>query len=366
MKHWYGLFVALIFLLTCSIRCLGEEGPDAKAEGPSWLATGILEWSCSIPFITKRVGGVDPDVALKDPSVVFHEGDWHFFGTHRKKSGKVAMQYLAFKNWQEADKADRHTLSFLDSYHCAPQVFFFTPHQKWYLVYQAAGPWHEPGATLPEHFSLAPVYSTTEHLGDPKSWSAPRAMIEDAASQGKKPRWIDFWVICDTEKAHLFYTSDDGHFWRRETPLGSFPFGWSKEVLVLRDTKEELFEASHTYKIKGQDKYLTIIEAMGKGHRYYKAWLADRLEGPWKPLAATKEKPFASVQVNVLPKPDWTSSISHGELIRSRNDETLEIDPNHLQFVFQGVTTESYNQSYGSIPWSIGLLENRSASKASP
>jgi len=36
---------------------------------------------------------------------------------------------------------------------------------------------------------------------------------------------------------------------------------------------------------------LTIIEENGR--RYYKAYLADRLDGKWTPLADTAEKPFA-------------------------------------------------------------------------
>jgi len=90
-------------------------------------------------------------------------------------------------------------------------------------------------------------------------------MIVERKVDGKRPRWIDFWVICDEAKAHLFYTSDDGHFWRRETKKSDFPLGWSKPELVLKDTKDELFEASHTYKLKERDQYLTIIEAIGPG-----------------------------------------------------------------------------------------------------
>jgi Glycosyl hydrolase family 62 len=332
--------------------------PLAAAE-PAWLTSGIFHWKCLAPLIEPHNGGDDPDVALKDPSIVFHEGRWHLFGTHRRASGKVAMQYLTFTDWSVADRAERHPLRFMETYHCAPQVFYFTPHRKWYLIYQAASDWHRTGATLPEHFTLAPVFSTTTDLADPRSWTAPEPMIVEPRIDGKRPRWIDFWVICDARKAHLFYTSDDGHFWRRETAKENFPRGWSAAELVLKDTKEALFEASHTYKLKGRDQYLTIIEALGKGHRYYKAWLADQLEGPWRPLATTAEKPFASVALNVTqPAPPWTTSISHGELLRSSNDETLEVDPERLRFVFQGVDAAGYSgNKYGGIPWRLGILD---------
>ena len=316
---------------------------------PAWLTTGEFHWECSPPLITPAENAADPDVALKDPTMVFHERKWHLFATHRMASGKVNMQYLSFTDWKDADKATRHTLDFHDQYHCAPQVFYFTPHQKWYLVYQLAD---EKKA-----LKFAPYFSTTTDIADPNSWTKPQPMIETLPEGGTKTKWIDFWVICDADKAHLLYTSDDGHFWRRETTKQNFPLGWSKPELLLQDTKEALFEASCTYKIKGRDRYLTIIEALGQGHRYYKAWLADKIEGQWKPLATTREKPFAATE-QISPKVDWTTSISHGELIRSSNDEFLEVDPNVLRFVFQGVDAEGYKaKKYGSIPWKIGILE---------
>jgi hypothetical protein len=321
------------------------------AADPAWLSTGEFHWKSSPPLLGPDPKAAEPEVALKDPSFVQADGRWHLFATHRLASGMVDMQYLSFKDWNEAVKATRHSLTFHDQYHCAPQVFYFTPHRKWYLIYQLA----DKNRAL----KFGPYFSTTANIGDPKSWSKPQPMIESLPEGGDKTKWIDFWVICDADKAHLFYTSDDGHFWRRETAKTTFPLGWSTPELVLKDTKDELFEASHTYKLKGRDQYLTIIEAIGKGCRYYKAWLADKLEGPWKPLAATHDKPFAAVGINVTqPEPGWTTSISHGELIRSGQDETLEIDPNDLRFVFQGVDDEGYKGNrYGSIPWRIGLLE---------
>lgn len=323
----------------------------ALAESPpAWLSKGEFRWKCSPPLIGPDPHAPEPEVALKDPTFVQFDGRWHLFATHRLASGMVNMQYLNFTDWNEAGKATRHTLDLHDQYHCAPQVFWFTPQKKWYLVYQLA----DKNRAL----KFAPYFSTASDLSDPKSWTKPQPMIETLPEGGDKTKWIDFWVICSGDKAHLFYTSDDGHFWRRETAKLSFPLGWSKPELVLQDTKDELFEASCTYKLKGRDQYLTIIEAIGSGCRYYKAWIADKLEGPWKPLAATKDKPFAAVSVNVEQAERWTSSISHGELIRSGTDELMEIDPADLRFVFQGVDDAGYKGNrYGSIPWRIGILE---------
>ena len=330
---------------------------------PTWLTSGVFSWKSSPPLLAAEPAAAQPEVAFKDPSVVRYDGRWHLFGTHRLVSGEVNMQYLSFDDWSEAGRATRHTLKFQDGYHCAPQVFYFSPQQKWYLVYQAVGDWPIP-ATLPQSSEkppqrmMAPVFSTTDQLNDPKSWTKPERMVVAHPADRTHPKWIDFWVICDDRHAHLFFTSDDGHFWRSETKLGNFPQGWSKPELVLHDTREELFEASHTYKLRGREQYLTIIEAIGDRRRYYKAWLADKLVGPWRPLAATKEKPFAAVDVNIEQSPTWTTSISHGELLRSGFDERLEIDPANLEFVYQGVDDVGYQgRKYGSIPWRIGMLK---------
>ena len=70
--------------------------------------------------------------------------------------------------------------------------------------------------------------------------------------------------------------------------LEDFPRGFGHCEVALQ---AKIFEASHTYRLKGRDKYLTIVEEDGR--RYYKAYLADRLDGPWTPLADTADKPFA-------------------------------------------------------------------------
>jgi len=44
-------------------------------------------------------------------------------------------------------------------------------------------------------------------------------------------------------------------------------------------------------------------------------------------------------------------------LIRAGNDERMLVDPDHLQFLIQGVTDgEAAGKKYGEIPWRLGLL----------
>lgn len=315
------------------------------APAQDFLETGRFTWKASAPLVDVGTGkdAVDPHVSIKDPTFVFHDGLWHLFTTVRMKSGKVDIEYLKFPDWTKAGEAKRHVLGLHDQYYCAPQVFYFTPHRKWYLVYQLAEKTRKP--------PFGPCFSTTETLDDPKSWTRPQPMVTNAPSE---PKWLDFWVICDEAKAHLFYTSLDGHMWRRETRKEDFPYGWSEQQLAL---KGDIFEASHTYRLKGRQQYLTVIEAQGNQRRYYKAYLADSLEGPWRGLAHSWKQPFAAAENVEQPAP-WTTNISHGELVRAGTDERMTVDPARLRFVFQGASDTEYRSSgYGGIPWRLGMLE---------
>ncbi|MFO0896819.1 MAG: non-reducing end alpha-L-arabinofuranosidase family hydrolase [Pirellulales bacterium] len=286
----------------------------------------------------------DPCHAIKDPTVVFHDGRWRLFCTIRSARRTHQIEYLSFTDWEQADQADRHVLAIEPGYFCAPQVFYFRPHRKWYLIFQTSDESRQP--------SLQPAYSTSDNLEDPQAWTKPALLF---AEPPVIKAWIDFWVICDSEQAHLFFTSLDGRMWRSATPLDKFPHGWSTPEVAL---EADLFEASHTYRLTGVDRFLTVIEAQAEGRRYYKAYLADRLAGPWRPLADSVERPFAG-RANVGFKgPAWTDSISHGELLRAANDETLPVDPKNLRFLFQGVSDqERAGKDYGQIPWRLGLLE---------
>jgi glycosyl hydrolase family 62 len=345
----------IVLLLTVQVLTAEEvEGPlgkgspaHAAGSSNSWesLQNGRFAWQSSGPMVSADKSTVDPQVSVKDPTLVWDQGRWHVFTTIRMLSGKVEIGYLSFRDWHEAEAAPRTILHLHDQYYCAPQVFFFTPHKRWYLIYQLADEKRTP--------SFGPAYSTTETLSDPHSWSQPKPLLENAPEE---PKWLDFWVICDTRKAHLFYTSLDGRMWRCETKQSDFPGGWSKPRLALQ---ADIFEASHTYKVKGTEQYLTIVEAQGGGRRYYKAYVADQLEGPWEGLATTLDKPFAAFS-NVRQDSPWTDniSISHGELVRAGANELMEVDPANIRLVFQGASDAEYRGTpYGKIPWRLGILD---------
>jgi hypothetical protein len=302
-------------------------------------------WEYSAPLITPEKRNSNPSRAQKDPTVVFYGGKWHVFMTV-KLPGKSAIEYCSFENWDHADKSKRTILKVSNSdYYCAPQVFYFTPHKKWYLIYQIG----VPGAD-----KMWVAFSTTADIAEPDSWTQAGAILDGGKDDPRKVGGLDYWIICDNQRAYLFFTSLDGRMWRLWTHLADFPHGFDHCELAL---EAKIFEASHTYKLKGMDKYLTIVEENGR--RYYKAYLADRLDGEWTPLANTAERPFAGWK-NIRPAPGvepWTDNVSHGELIRDGFDQTLTVDPGNLRFVFQGMwDKDKSGKGYGQFQWRIGML----------
>ena len=321
---------------------LGQQTPR---EAPAAAFQVPALWAYSPPLIAPEQRPTEPSHAQKDPTVVFYEGQWHVFMS-AKLPGRSVIEYCSFEEWDGADRAPRTILQVSDGdYYCAPQVFYFAPHGKWYLIYQMG----VPGAD-----KMWVAYSTSETIADPNSWTPAAPMLDGGAGDPRPVGGLDYWIICDEDRAYLFYTDLKGKMWRLWTDLADFPHGFDHCQVAL---EAAIFEASHTYYLKGVGKYLTIVEEDGR--RYYKAYLADRLDGVWTPLADTAEQPFAGWR-NIRPAPGvapWTDNISHGELVRDGYDQRLSVDPDHLRFVFQGMwDRDKAGKGYGQFQWRIGLL----------
>jgi hypothetical protein len=302
-------------------------------------------WEYSAPLLAPETRDKDRSVSQKDPTVVHHEGRWHVFMTV-KLPDRTAIEYCSFDKWENAGRAPRTMLEVSDSrYYGAPQVFYFTPHRKWYLIYQMG----VPGAK-----KMWVACSTTSTIADPMSWTQARPILDGGETDKREQGGLDYWIICDEQRAYLFFTSLNGKLWRMWTALEDFPSGFDHCEIVLQAA---IFEASHTYRLKDTGTYLTLIEENGR--RYFKAYLADRLDGEWVPLADTAERPFAG-WTNIRPAPGvapWTDNVSHGELIREGNDERMMVNPANLRFVFQGMLEkDKAGMNYGQLPWRIGML----------
>jgi hypothetical protein len=335
------IIIAVLFSVLCPAQQMATGTTQENA-----LSTGSFNWIASAPVLEPMDVDGENWLSVKDPSIVRYKGNWHLFCTVRGTKRTHAIIYLTFAEWSQAKTAGQQVLKCHPGYFCAPQVFYFTPHKKWYLICQASDDTWEP--------KYQPAYSTTPDITKPDSWSKLTPLFKTKPANIKA--WLDFWVICDDAKAHLFFTSLNGKMWRAETSLDKFPTGWSEPVLAIQG---DVFEASHTYQLKGSNKYLTLIEAQnGHGWRYYKAYLADRLDGDWTGLAAEKDKSFASMLNVKYPAERWTDVISHGELLRAGYDEKLTVDPDNLRLLFQGVTERARaGKNYGQIPWRLGILK---------
>ena len=265
----FGVLVAPVLIAIGVTLCVAEDQSD-------WA--GRFAWRSSSPLLTATDVDGSPWHAVKDPSIVRAEDRWHLFTTVRGSDRSHAIMYTSFADWSEAESAPRRILPMHAGYFCAPQVFWFTPHKKWCLICQASDDaWGKP--------AYRAAFSTTSEISNPDSWTPLQPLFEPDPPQEKIG--LDFWVICDDSRAHLFSTTNNGKMWRRETRLAEFPHGWSQPVLALED---DVFEASHTYRLRGRNQFLTLIEAQnGPGWRYYKAYVADRLDGEWSPLANSKK-----------------------------------------------------------------------------
>ncbi len=304
-------------------------------------------WEYTSPLIAPEDRDIDRSHAQKDPTVVRYNGRWHVFMTVKLEK-RSAIEYCSFVDWDHANDAKRTILTVSDSnYFCAPQVFYFRPHARWYLVYQVG---------VPGRRKMWVAYSTTTKISDPASWTKARPMLDGGADDPRQVGGLDYWIICDDARAYLFLTSLNGRMWRLWTKLEDFPRGFGHCELALRAA---VFEASHTYRIKGRSEYLTIIEQNERGRRFYKAYVAAKLDGEWKPIADTREHPFAGA-ANVRPArgvEPWTDNVSHGELIRGGYDERLVVDLDDLRFLFQGMLDrEKQGRGYGEFSWRIGIL----------
>jgi hypothetical protein len=341
---------AAIIAVLLSTLCPAQK-ISTGVTGTNALSTGDFNWVISQPLLEPMEIDGENWLSVKDPSIIRYKGKWHLFCTVRGTKRSHAVIYLTFDKWPRAKTATQQVLKCHPGYFCAPHVFYFTPHKKWFMICQASNDSWNP--------KYGPAYSTTSDITKPDSWSKLTPLFKTKPANINA--WLDFWVICDDTKAHLFFTSLNGKMWRSETSLSQFPAGWSTPVLALQG---DVFEAGHTYRLAGSNKYLTLIEAQhGHGWRYYKAYLTDRLDGNWTPLAAEKDKSFASMLNVKHPDERWTDVISHGELLRAGYDEKLIVDPDNLRLLFQGVTDRARaGKNYGQIPWKLGILKSSPAS----
>ena len=319
-------------------------GNTADGGPPSASLPAKFQWTSSAPLVPPPSGAL----SIKDPSVLFFDSKWHIFATAYTDS--YTMVYLSFPDWADAGTAPQTLLSTnpnLTGYKCAPQVFYFAPTDTWYLIYQ----------------TQEPAYSTSKNPSDVNSWSPmTKFMSMPSIIKNSDTGGIDYWIICDDLNCYMFFSGDNGALYRNQTTKAEFPNGFDPDqtVIVMQTSnKYDLYEACNVYKLKGENQYLLIVEALGNG-RYFRSWTSDRLDGCWTARADSQAAPFAGY-ANVTGA-DWSNDgISHGEMLRDNPDETMTIEVSRdARYLFQGRTKAGKSadgkDSYNLNEYSLGLL----------
>lgn len=364
---WAGR-LAIGSTVAASVACAVANGEGADFELP------YRHWTVSEPILAPGPEGTFDAVAVKDPTIVYHRGRWHLFYTAKPardaKRYKTALGYVTaptLAGLRQAPHVEMRPI--LGESMIAAQVFYFEPHKLWYLV------GHVGDASL---HKLQPVYSTNPDIENVQGWSKPRVLRTNR--QRKEDFWIDFWVICDEAKAHLFYADHTDTLFRMECPLEEFPSGFAnaREQVAIKTggrnhTGEWTFhEASHIYYVKSKGKYLALLEGTyahptrenywDSRNRFLFGMEADRLEGPWRRVESSEDEFLG--EARWLFNPDGTPSkydqVSHPELIRAGIDQRMEIPDLRLQLVFQAFDADGMPPTYDYhvLPWRIMVMRN--------
>jgi hypothetical protein len=241
-----------------------------------------------------------------------------------------------FSDWSEMATAKQTLLS---QHNISPNLFYFAPKDVWILAHQ----WG------PTTFS----YKTSKDPSKVDSWS-PRKELFSGRITNSDTGPLDPALIGDDKNMYLFFAADNGRLYRADMPLADFPgtFGAESEIVLEDSQRRLIFEGPQVYKIKGQQKYLLIVGALGTRGRFIRSFTADSLTGKWTPNAADENNPFAGLpNMNAA----WTNDVFQGELLRDSADQTMTVDLCNLQMLYQG-RLKRPGDVFSLIPYRPALL----------
>lgn len=320
----------------CDQSCGRCSGGDNTGDSPTTCALpNSYSWTSSGPLTQPANNSWN---ALKDFSVTKYNGKYIVFGT--VANGGWNGFFSTFESFDEWRSAPQN----YHAGHVAPTIFYFAPKDIWVLAYQ----WGFQ-------------YKTTKTPDVWSSWSAGKSLLntnpDPTNGAGTGP--IDQTIICDDKNCFLFFNDDAGGVYRASMPIGQFPAQFSNAQKIMQQSTGVIFEGVQVYSVKGSNKYLMIIE--NNGTRAFRAWTATDLGGSWTSLsgANSTNTPFAGQANTTWPGGQWTDDISHGDIVRENPSQKMEIDPCHLQLLYQGRDPHANPpppDTYGKLPYRPGLL----------